>query len=48
MIDPSFINDEVFQGVVFYVLSYGLIAWFMGWGVSFLLSTFIKILQKGV
>ena len=42
------INNPDFRTTVFYLLGYGLIAWFMGWGISFITSLFIKIIQKGV
>lgn len=48
MIDISFINDSDFMAVVFYTFAFGLVSWFMGWGVSFLTSLFIKIFEKGV
>lgn len=48
MIDVSVLNDSDFLVTVFFILSYGLVSWFMGWGVSFLTSLFIKIFEKGV
>lgn len=46
MIDLSIINEPDFMACVFYFLSFGLLAWFMGWGVSFITSLFIKIINK--
>lgn len=48
MIDVTFINDVDFMATVFYLFAFGLVSWFMGWGVSFLTSLFIKIFEKGV
>lgn len=42
-----FLNPE-FMTVVFYFFSFGILSWFMGWGVSFVASLFIKIIEKGV
>lgn len=44
----EFINDPDFLYSVMMIFSMGLVAWFMGWGVSFITSLFIKILSKGV
>lgn len=44
----SYINDPESISVILYVLAFGLVSWFMGWGVSFLTSLFIKIFEKGV
>lgn len=44
----SFLNESDSIAVIFYIVSFGLVAWFMGWGVSFITSLFIKILKKGV
>lgn len=46
MIDVSVINDPDFMTTVFFILSFGLVSWFMGWGISFLTSLFIKVLNK--
>ena len=42
----EFINDPDSMYIIFYFLAFGLIAWFMGWGVSFVTSLFIKIINK--
>ena len=44
----TFINDPESIAVILYVLAFGLVSWFMGWGVSYLTSLFIKIFEKGV
>lgn len=44
----SYINDPDNIGIIIFVLGFGLMSWFMGWGVSFLTSLFIKIIKKGV
>lgn len=46
MIDLSFINDPDFRITVLFFLSVGLVSWFMGWGLSFISSLFIKITSK--
>lgn len=46
MIDVSVLNDPDFLITVFFVFSYGLVSWFMGWGISFLTSLFIKVFNK--
>lgn len=46
MIDLSFLNDPDFMACVFFFLAFGLVAWFMSWGVSFITSLFIKITSK--
>lgn len=44
----EFINDPDFMYSVLMIFSYGLVSWFMGWGVSLVTSLFIKIFEKGV
>lgn len=43
MID--YINNPESMLIIFYFVAFGLVAWFMSWGVSFLTSLFIKILK---
>ena len=44
----DFINYPESVSVILFVIAFGLVSWFMGWGVSFLTSLFIKIFEKGV
>lgn len=44
----DFINQTESVAVILFVIAFGLVSWFMGWGVSFLTSLFIKIFEKGV
>ena len=48
MADLSFVNNDDFMTVIVTFFALGLFSWFVGFGISFIIRIFIKILGKGV